>query len=251
MITFHQKDSTGLITLNRAEVRNALHPDMIKEIIQRLELLANDTRVKSLIITGSGSAFCAGADLNYLKTLQGFSVSDNKNDSELLLNFFRSIYHFPKPVIAAVNGPAIAGGCGLATVCDVIVADEQNARFGYSEVTIGFIPAIVALFLVKRLGEAHAKKLLLTAEVINAQEAYRIGLVDYIGTNVLDLSFDIASKFEKNSNESMQYTKQLVHSVSDINTDSLLELASIYNVLGRNTTGFKEGLSKILQKKGD
>ena len=106
------------------------------------------------------------------------------------------IYNFPKPVIAAVNGAAIAGGCGLASVCDLIVADEVNAKFGYSEVKIGFIPAIVSTFLIKRLGEGMAKQLLLTGDIFDAKRAYEIGFVNYLSSNVLELSLDIASKLK-------------------------------------------------------
>ncbi len=107
---------------------------------------------------------------------------------------FLDIYNFPKPVIAAVNGPAIAGGCGLASVCDFIIADSEKAKFGYSEAKIGFVPAIVSIFLIKKIGEGKARQLLLSAETINAEKAYEIGFADYLSNDVLNDSFSLAEK---------------------------------------------------------
>ncbi|MEJ2617688.1 MAG: enoyl-CoA hydratase/isomerase family protein, partial [Ignavibacteriaceae bacterium] len=141
MITYTEKNNVGLIMLNRPEKRNALHPEMVEEIKDKLGSIKNDNKIKVLILSGEGSSFCAGADLAYLNELKDFSVTENERDSEELAQLFSDIYYFPKPVIAAVNGPAIAGGCGLASVCDFIVADSEKAKFGYSEAKIGFVPA--------------------------------------------------------------------------------------------------------------
>ena len=161
--------------------------------------MQKDESVKVLIITGEGKAFCAGADLEYLNQLKNYSSLENEKDSRELAELFLMIYNFPKPVIAAVNGAAIAGGCGLASVCDIIVADELNAKFGYSEVKIGFIPAIVSTFLIRRVGEGMAKQLLLSGEIIEGKRAYEIGFVNYLYNNALKGSLDVASKLKDNS----------------------------------------------------
>jgi len=139
MISYKLKDNIGIIKLNRPDKRNALHPDLIKQMKEKLNAIRDDDNVKVLIITGEGKAFCAGADLSYLNELRNFSSIENEKDSEDLAEMFLMIYKFPKPTIAAVNGAAIAGGCGLASVCDLIVADENHSKFGYSEVKIGFV----------------------------------------------------------------------------------------------------------------
>ncbi|MCW8805019.1 MAG: enoyl-CoA hydratase/isomerase family protein, partial [Ignavibacteriaceae bacterium] len=171
MIKYQIKDEVGILTLNRPDKRNALHPELVKQMKSKLKKVEIDNSVKVLIITGEGKAFCAGADLEYLNEMRNYSTLENEKDSKELAELFLMIYNFPKIVIAAVNGAAIAGGCGLASVCDLIVADESNAKFGYSEVKIGFIPAIVSTFLIRRLGEGMVKQLLLSGEIIAAKRA--------------------------------------------------------------------------------
>jgi len=143
-------NNTAVITLNRPEKRNALHPFMVEQMKLNLKELAEKDVVHSLIITGEGNTFCAGADLEYLNSLSDNTAIENYDDSRLLAEMFLMIYEFPKPTIAAVNGAAIAGGCGLASVCDFILAHPEESKFGYSEVKIGFIPAIVSIFLLKK-----------------------------------------------------------------------------------------------------
>ena len=137
---------------------------MVAQIKTELEKISNDKETKALIITGEGNAFCAGADLEYLNSLQNNSSIENEKDSESLAELFLKIYKLPILTIAAVNGPAIAGGCGLASVCDFVVADSKNAKFGYTEVKIGFIPAIVSIFLMRKIGIGNSKALFLTGK---------------------------------------------------------------------------------------
>ena len=196
MIKYETKDEIGIITLNRPEKRNSLHPEMVKQMKDKIKELENDNSIKVLIITGEGKAFCAGADLEYLNELRNYSSIQNEKDSRELAVLFLMIYKFPKPVIAAVNGAAIAGGCGLASVCDIVVADEENSKFGYSEVKIGFIPAIVSIFLVKKVGEGMARQLLLSGELIDGKRAYEIGFANYMYNNALSGALDVASKLK-------------------------------------------------------
>lgn len=249
MIKYEIKDGTGIITLNRPEKRNALHPDLVKQMKKKLSEIEKDEAIKVLIITGEGKAFCAGADLAYLNDLKNYSTIQNEKDSRELAELFLMIYNFPKPVIAAVNGAAIAGGCGLASVCDFIVADEANAKFGYSEVKIGFIPAIVSIFLIRRVGEGMAKQLLLSGEMIDSKRAYEIGFANYLDNNTLELSLDVASKLKGNSFQSIRLTKEMMKNISELSVEEAVEYCIGLNTISRTTESFKEGLNNFLTKK--
>lgn len=248
MIKKEIKNNILLITLNRPEKRNALHPDLVSELKMSLTNSENDDEINSIIITGEGSSFCAGADLEYLKKLGDYSSLENEKDSASLAELFLQIYTFPKPTIAAVNGPAIAGGCGLASVCDLIVAHPEKSNFGYSEVKIGFIPAIVSIFLLKRIGEGHTKQLLLTGEIIPGKRAYDIGLANYLTENVLEESLNIAKSINRNSLSSVTATKKLIQSVSDMDINTVIDYCINLNVISRTTEDFKIGLQKFLTK---
>lgn len=249
MITYSEKNNIGLILLNRPEKRNALHPEMVKAIKDKLNVIKNDDNIKVLILSGEGSSFCAGADLTYLNELKDFSVTENERDSEELAKLFSDIYNLPKPVIAAVNGPAIAGGCGLASVCDFVVADSEKAKFGYSEAKIGFVPAIVSIFIIKKIGEGKAKQLLLSAEIINAHKAYEIGFADLLSGDVLNDSFILAEKLTRNSLTSLKMIKKMVASVSNLTVEEAIKYSIELNTISRSSEDFKEGLSNFLNKK--
>ena len=233
MISYTLKDDIGILKLNRPDKRNALHPDLVKQMKEKLNEIRDDDKVKVLIITGEGKAFCAGADLSYLSELRNFSSIENEKDSEDLAELFLMIYKFPKPTIAAVNGAAIAGGCGLASVCDMIVADENNSSFGYSEVKIGFIPAMVSIFIIKRIGEGIARQLLLTGETITGKRAYEIGLANYIYNNALDGAIDVASNIRRNSSFSVKETKSMINSVSGLSVDDAVHYCIRLNAISR------------------
>src|SRR5271155_5228978 len=171
-------DSIVTITLNRPEKRNAISYELIQDLLAALDEVANSS-ARVLILTGAGKSFCSGMDLDNLKALVGRSPAQNLKDSETMAHLFRSLYDFPKPTIAAVNGAAIAGGCGLATLCDFTLSVPE-AKFGYTEVQIGFVPAIVSTFLLRQIGEKQARDLLLTGRIIDAEEAARMGLVNEI-----------------------------------------------------------------------
>jgi methylglutaconyl-CoA hydratase len=249
MIKYSEKNSAGLIMLNRPEKRNALNPEMTAKINDILYSTEKNDNIKVLIISGEGSSFCAGADLSYLNELKNYSSIENEKDSENLAELFLNIYNFPKPVVAAVNGPAIAGGCGLASVCDFIIADTEKAKFGYSEVKIGFIPAIVSTFLIKKIGEGRAKQLLLSGEIINAQKAYEIGFADFLTGNLMEESFTLAEKLSKNSLTSLKMTKKMVSSISNLTVEEAVKYSISLNTISRSSIDFKEGLNNFLNKK--
>ena len=248
MISYTVKDDIAIIKLNRPDKRNALHPDLVKQMKEKLNEIRHDDNVKVLIITGEGKAFCAGADLTYLNELRNFSSIKNEKDSEDLAELFLMIYKFPKPTIAAVNGAAIAGGCGLASVCDLIVANEDHSRFGYSEVKIGFLPAIVSIFVIKKIGEGIARQLLLTGEIINGKRAYEIGFANYLYNNVLDGAIEVASNIRLNSVFSVKETKSMIDSVSGLSVDDAVNYCIRLNTISRSSEDFKRGIETFLKK---
>ncbi len=166
------------ITLNRPDKRNAISYELIDDLLRALQEVGQST-AQILILTGAGKAFCSGMDLDNLRSITGRGQDQNRVDSETMALLFRSLYDFPKVTIAAVNGAAVAGGCGLATLCDFTLA-ASDAKFGYTEVRIGFIPAIVSTFLLRQVGEKQARDLLLTGRIIGAEEAFRIGLANEV-----------------------------------------------------------------------
>lgn len=248
MVDFRIENETAIVSLNRPEKRNALSPGLIRKFISVFQNCENDNAVKSIIITGSGKAFSAGADLAYLQQLQNNSIQENDKDSELISEMILTVYECDKPVVAAVNGPAIAGGCGLATACDFIIADRTNTMMGYSEVKIGFLPAIVSFLLLRRLTEFKARQLLISAEILNAERALETGLIDQISDDVMKDSLELCSKLNKNSTESISQTKRLIRETSVLNYKNSVKLSQKYNVISRSTEEFKTGIDKFLNK---
>lgn len=249
MIKIEIRDKTALIKLNRPDKRNSLNPELILALKNQLDVLENNTSVKVIIITGEGSSFCSGADLNYLQQLNEYSIIENKTDSENIAELLIKIYKFPKPVIAAVNGPAVAGGCGLASVCDFIIADKTTARFGYPEVKIGFVPAIVSIFLIKRIGEGRAKEFLLTGDIFNADESFKKGLVNIVSDDIIPDSIQFAANLYNNSSLSMKLTKELVNNIGDLNLDSAIQIAVNQNIISRYSEDFKIGINNFINKR--
>jgi len=249
MIKYIKENHISVITLNRPEKRNALHPDLVLHLKNKLKEIKDDNEIKALIITGEGKSFCAGADLEYLYQIKDFNSVENEKDSESLAGLFLEIYNIPIPTIAAVNGSAIAGGCGLASVCDFIVADKTNAKFGYSEVKIGFIPAIVSIFLIKKIGEGKAKKLLLTGDIIDAEKAYESGLVDFLTDDVLSESKKLADRLISNSDFSMKLTKKTIADISNLSVKEAVDYCIRLNAISRSSEDFRKGIENFLLKK--
>lgn len=248
MILYDKQDSYSILKLNNPEKRNALSPELILQFKIKLKEIKNDESVKALIITGEGKSFCAGADLKYLNLLKDYSTIENQKDSQNLAELFLMLYNMPIPTIAAVNGVAIAGGCGLASVCDFIVADKSNSKFGYSEVKIGFIPAIVSIFLIRRIGEGRAKQFLLTGDLINSEEAKDLGFVNYLSDDVLQTSIDLAERLSKNSASSMKATKMMINKISCMKVKEAVDYCVQLNAISRTTDDFRKRLDKFLNK---
>ncbi len=241
---------SACITLNRPQVRNALSPELVTHFHTALDQVQERDDVAALIITGEGTAFCGGADLKVLREIAAQSVEQARQDSQNLMNFFRRIYEFPKPVIAAVNGPAMGGGCGLASVCDIVLAAE-DVVFGYTEARVGFIPALVSVFLVRICGEKKARELLFTARVFSAQEAQEIGLVNHVVAqeSLLGKARELAREIAQNSPTAVRLTKELMTDLPGLSLDKGLITALQMNILIRTTEDFKEGVSSFLEKR--
>ncbi len=236
-------------TLNRPDKRNAISYELIEDLLTMLGEVSRSS-AKVLILTGAGKAFCSGMDLDNLKALVGRSAEQNVKDSETMAHLFRSLYDFPKATVAAVNGPAIAGGCGLATLCDFTLAVPE-AKFGYTEVRIGFVPAIVSTFLLRQVGEKHARDLLLTGRIIGAEEAHRIGLINEIvsADKLSERARELASQLMENSPASLLVTKRLLSELARGDLDAQLRSAVRENAAIRATDDFREGIASFLEKR--
>ncbi len=248
-LTLTREGTIATITLNRPEKRNAISTQMIDELRAALgEIEASPAQVG--IITGAGKAFCSGMDLGALQALAAQSEAQNLEDSRRMAGMFRAIWAFPKALIAAVNGPAVAGGTGIATLCDFTLAVPE-AKFGYTEVRIGFIPAIVLVFLLRQIGEKQARDLLLTGRVIDAQEALRLGLVNEVvmPVKLMPRALELAAALAANSPASIRRTKELLRDSAAAQVDRDLERAIAENMKIRSTPDFREGLASFLEKR--
>lgn len=237
------------ITLNRPDKRNAISFELIDDLLRAFgEIVKSDATV--VILTGAGKAFCSGMDLENLKALLGRTPEQNLQDSQSMVQLFRTLYEFPKVTIAAVNGPAIAGGTGLALLCDFTLAAPE-AKFGYTEVRIGFVPAIVSTFLLRQVGEKQARDLLLTGRIFGAEEALRLGLVGEIvaSENLLTRARELAGVLMENSAASLRATKQLLTDHARAELDAQIESAVRENAAIRTTADFREGITSFLEKR--
>ncbi len=248
-LTLEHDGPLAIVTLNRPEKRNAISTPMMEEIVAVLdELERDDSRV--VILTGAGKAFCSGMDLEALQAIAGQSPEQNLEDSRRMAKMFRRIWSFRKPIIAAVNGPAIAGGCGIATLCDFTLAVPE-AKFGYTEVRIGFIPAIVSVFLVRQIGEKRARDLLLTGRILDAKEAQEMGLITEVvfADRLMRAARVLAAALLESSPTSLTYTKRLLCKAAEEELDRDLARAIDENARIRATPDFREGLASFLEKR--
>jgi methylglutaconyl-CoA hydratase len=250
LVEYSITERVGYITLNRPEKRNALNDDTVRELISLFKRAGNDDQVKVIILKAKGTAFCAGADLEYMQSLQSNTLEENKKDSNHLKELFHTIYHLPKIVIAQIQGHAIAGGCGLATVCDFSFAVPE-AKFGYTEVKIGFIPAIVMFFLLRKVGEGIAKELLLTGNLIDAEKARNLGLINRVvqADKLESAVAEFAQRLcEQNSAQAMAMTKTMIANIQEMSLDKALDYAARMNAQARSTSDCQKGIAAFLNK---
>lgn len=248
-IAVEDEASTRTITLNRPERRNAMTPEMQRELIAALEEAAAD-RCRVIVLRGAGEAFCSGLDLEALHATSHQTAADHQADSERIARLFRTLYELPKPTIAAVHGAAVAGGAGLAALCDFTLA-VPSAKFGFPEVQIGFVPALVSVFLALQIGDKRTRDLMLTGRLIDAGEAHRLGIVNEVVAPeaLLDRVRALAQTLTANSPESLAATKRLMAAQHKAWLDSAIALAIEAGARARETGDFREGLAAYLEKR--
>jgi methylglutaconyl-CoA hydratase len=244
------KDAIATITLNRPDKRNAISQEMMADIQSAFDAVEKDHSTRVVIISGAGKAFCAGMDLDKLATLATQTAAENQEDSRRIASLLRRIWAFPRPTIAAVNGAAYAGGCGVATLCDFTLAVPE-AKFGYTEVKIGFLPAIVSVFLTRQIGEKRSRDLLLTGRIISAHEAREFGMVTEVvpADQLTTRAHALAAELIAASPNSLARAKNLLTSAAAAAIDHDLERAIMENARIRSTSDFKEGVASFLEKR--
>lgn len=249
-VWYEVKDRVAYITLDRPDKRNALSPEMVTQLKSAVDKAEADPECKVVVLAANGEAFCAGADLGYIQSLQSNSYEENLADSRHLMELFTKIYGSSKVYISRIQGHALAGGCGLTTVCDFSFAIPE-AKFGYTEVRIGFVPAIVLVFLLRKIGEGKAKEILLTGEIFEAEKALAFGLINAI------LPFDQLNEYvhtfatklcEEASGESLARTKHMIARVQDLPLEEALHYAAAQNAEARDGADCKRGISAFLNK---
>src|SRR5437762_13576232 len=248
-ILYEVRDAIARITLNRPAQRNALNAEVIEALKLALRRADHDPDVRVAILTGAGSDFCSGADLQALQKISTASVADNLEDAQSLLEVFTLIRQIRVPVVAAVRGRALAGGCGLATACDLVLA-ERSARFGYPEVKIGFVPAMVMAILRRNVSEKRAFELVTLGGEISAEDAVAMGLANRV---IDDEAFDdevdaFVEQFAKVSSSAVALTKRLLYQVDAMSFEDALRCGVDINVTARMSEDCKKGIERFLKK---
>ena len=247
---YEVKERIAFLTLNRPEKKNALNAAMVAELKKIFSRAEADDQVKVIILRANGNVFCSGADLESLQQLQKNSFEENLNDSNHLKELFLQIYQLKKLVIAQVQGHALAGGCGLVTVCDFVFAVPE-AKMGYTEVRIGFVPAIVMVFLLRKVGEQKGKQLLLSGKLVSGEDLLQMGLVnslvapDVLSREVREFAQQLISN---NSGQSMMITKQMISEVQSMSLMEGLDYAATMNAKARESDDCKKGIAAFLNK---
>lgn len=248
-ISIADEAGTRTITLNRPERRNAITAEMQDELIAALEAAVTN-RCRVVVLRGAGEAFCSGLDLQALQQAGGEAATDYRADAERVARLFRTLYELPVPTIAAVHGAAIAGGAGLAFFCDFTLA-VPAAKFGFPEVRIGFLPALVSVFLALQIGDKRTRDLLLTGRHFDAAEAHRLAIVSEVvpPEALTERVHSLAQTLAANSPESLAATKRLMAAQHRAWIDSAISLAIEASVRARETDDFGEGLAAYLEKR--
>lgn len=245
-------DATGVcrITLNRPDKRNALDPLMIDELTDALAWTDADERVRVVVLEGKGKDFCSGLDLSVLAEMQGACVEEHLADADALADLFLLLRRLRQPCIAAAHGNTLAGGCGLATACDIVLASD-DAKFGYPEVKVGFVPAMVMALLRRAVGEKRAVELAVTGRTIDAAEAHRLGLVHHVfpaaefERRVSEYAADLA----RVSATAIAFTKRLTYETDAASFEAAIRAGAEMNALARQTDDFRQGVERFVKKK--
>ena len=239
----------ALVTLNRPEKRNALNDAMVEGLKAALRRADADEGVRAVVVTGAGADFCSGADLSALRKISDSSITENLQDAQSLMELFALARRVRVPVVAAVRGRALAGGCGLATACDLVLA-ARSARFGYPEVKIGFVPAMVMAILRRNVSEKRAFELATRGAEFGAEEAERVGLVNRVFD---DETFEseveaYVAGFERVSRSAVMLTKRLLYHMDGMTFDAALQSGVDVNTVARMTDDCRRGIARFLKK---
>jgi methylglutaconyl-CoA hydratase len=248
-VIYAVESHVALVTLNRPEKRNALNDALVGGLKNALRDADARDEVRAILITGAGADFCSGADLSALKKISEGTITENIEDAQSLLELFALIRRVRVPVVAAVRGRALAGGCGLATACDIVLA-SVSARFGYPEVKIGFVPAIVMAILRRNVSEKRAFELVTRGTDISAAEAERIGLVNHVFD---DDAFEAkvekyVADFEHVSRSAVMLTKRLLYHTDGMTFDAALQAGADVNTIARMTDDCQQGIARFLMR---
>jgi methylglutaconyl-CoA hydratase len=249
-ILIQQEERWAWVSLNRPEKRNALNSQLIAELTAALDELERKPEVRVILLTGEGKAFCSGLDLEALQQMRSKSFEESLEDSRRYAHLLKRIYLYSKPVLAVLNGAAIAGGCGLASVCDFTLA-ASTAKLGYTEAKIGCVAAVVSYFLIRCVGEKRSRDLLLTARLIDPSEALRFGLVNEViePAQLIARARELARQLCENSSQSLRASKALLAKISSPDLDAALDYACELNAASRSSADCIEGIAAFLGKR--
>src|SRR3954468_1082338 len=249
MLLVEKKDGVAWVTLNRPEVRNAFDDSLISQLKNVFEDIKNDKAIRALVLAGNGPAFCAGADLNWMKRMAGYGYEENLADAQALADMLSALDRMPKPTIARVHGPAFAGGTGLVAACDIAVGTSQ-AKFCFSEAKLGLSPATISPHVIRAIGERAARRYFLTAEIFDAEEAFRIGMLSVL-TEKLDETIDgLLKHLLAGGPEALAKIKELISTVSSRQVDPALVAETAKRIAEiRVSPEGKEGIGSFLEKR--
>jgi methylglutaconyl-CoA hydratase len=251
-VKYEVSGNVATLTLNRPEKKNAINDALLDGLTSALEEAKNDGTVRVVVLRGAGTDFCSGADLSALQKISESSIYENLQDAERLAALFMQIRRIEIPIVAAVHGKALAGGCGLATACDLVLA-SASARFGYPEVKLGFVPAMVMAILRRNLSEKRAFELIAVGNEISAAEAERIGLINHVFE---DAAFDnevnsFAAALAKRSTTAISLSKKLLYQMDGMTFETALGAGASINAIARMTDDCQKGIGKFLKKRED
>lgn len=248
-VLYSVEGTLARLTLNRPEKRNALNDAVVSGLKEQLHRADENESVRVIVITGAGADFCSGADLSALQKISRASVMENLEDARSLMELFALIRRVRVPVVAAVRGRALAGGCGLATACDLVLA-SGGARFGYPEVKIGFVPAMVMAILRRNVSEKRAFELITRGAEISAEEAASFGLINQVfDEDVFEESVNsYVAAFEKMSRSAIALSKHLLYHIDGMTFDAALESGADLNAIARMTEDCQAGIARFLKK---
>ncbi len=249
-ILYEVQDKIAHVTLNRPEKRNALNEALINSLKEVLQQIDRDSSLNAVVIRGAGTDFCAGADLSSLRKISESDILQNLSDAEKLMDLFLLLRRLKLPVIAAVTGRALAGGCGLATACDIVLA-AKSASFGYPEVKIGFVPAMVTAILRRNISEKKAFELITQGFIFSAEQAEKIGLVNRVfDDETFEQSVkEYVSVYNKLPKSAVSLSKKLLYQLDTLDFTSALQIGAGINTIARFTDECKAGIEKFLSKK--